>query len=159
MQKIAGWFAAAGLAASFVVHLLTIGRVDILDSFPLVWALHVLIFPPFVLFVLTIVRTQSKPATWQDLLGLTPPWASLALKVLTYYAVVNFLLFMFLHEGDPTLKDGLYSLSYKGKFIRWISEDEYHAARAMTLRGFSGHWMVFFAAPALYFLTRKESKA
>ena len=38
---------------------------------------------------------------------------------------------------------------------REISEAEYRQHQVRALRGFSGHWLLFFALPALFFLHLK----
>ncbi|MGO4703257.1 hypothetical protein [Dyella sp. 2RAB6] len=39
-----------------------------------------------------------------------------------------------------------------GQLIREISATEYAGFKAEEVRGFSGHWMVFYFVPAAYFL-------
>ena len=39
-----------------------------------------------------------------------------------------------------------FELTSHGHFIRAISEEEYHRYRGWEIRGFSGHWMVFYSA-------------
>jgi hypothetical protein len=69
-----------------------------------------------------------------------------------YYAIVNFLVFMFSDPGTPAIKDGQYYLHTHGQWIRNITEQEYHHYKAATIRGFSGHWVAFYglAAAVLY---------
>jgi hypothetical protein len=44
-----------------------------------------------------------------------------------------------------------------GKLIREITATQFAAFKANEVRGFSGHWMVFYFVPAAYFLFWKPS--
>jgi hypothetical protein len=48
-------------------------------------------------------------------------------------------------EGSPDIIDGKYVLENHGTLIRELSEVEYFKLRANEIRGFSGHWMVFYS--------------
>lgn len=54
--------------------------------------------------------------------------------------------------GSPEIQDGQYILQNHGKLIRTITEQEYHHYKANEVRGFSGHWLIFygFSAALLY---------
>ncbi|HEY1683198.1 MAG TPA: hypothetical protein VGG19_00420 [Tepidisphaeraceae bacterium] len=63
------------------------------------------------------------------------------------YAIINFAVFIFLvRAGSPTIEKGRYIIEDHGKFVRQISEQEYHRYQNYEARGFSGHWMFFYAA-------------
>ena len=73
--------------------------------------------------------------------------------VIFVYAIVNFMLFMVATEGgSPTIQDGKYLLLNHGELIREISLEEYSAFKANEVRGFSGHWLVFYYVAAACFL-------
>lgn len=59
---------------------------------------------------------------------------------------------IFSEGGGPHIVDGKYVLQNHGNIIREITMEEYDAFQANELRGFSGHWMAFyaFAAGILY---------
>jgi len=113
--------AAAGLCISLYVHLLT------LMDMPMpwggsVWFLHVGIFVvwiPAVLVSQRVVRRASQKDFWKIALSGCPPWMRTAGYVLFVYAILNFLYFMFFLEHGKT--------------------DE-----GSTIRGFSGHWLIFY---------------
>jgi hypothetical protein len=65
--------------------------------------------------------------------------------LLFVYAVVNFALFFLQVSGTPSVRGSQYIVNNHGH-VREISEEEYHHLRAMEIRGFSGHWMVFYWA-------------
>ena len=63
------------------------------------------------------------------------------------YAIINFGIFMFLMiEGGPqAMEDGTYAISNHGRFVRYITESEFHKYQGCEARGFSGHWMAFYS--------------
>jgi hypothetical protein len=61
--------------------------------------------------------------------------------------------------GSPTIQDGKYLLLDHGKLIREITAGEYAAFRANQVRGFSGHWLIFYFVPAAYFLGWKSNNS
>jgi hypothetical protein len=73
------------------------------------------------------------------------------------YAILNFLIFMKLTEGgNPSIQDGKYVLLNHGTLIREITQAEYHSFCANEVRGFSGHWLVFYFMPFAYFMLRNK---
>ena len=85
-----------------------------------------------------------------------PRWQQYAVKGLFAYALINFALFFYRSSGGtPEERDGKYVLQNHGTVIRELSADEYERHSAYVVRGFSGHWMVFYLIPALYFRPRK----
>ena len=81
-----------------------------------------------------------------------PAWSWPLIYAAGIYAALNFALFNYNSEGgSPDIRDGHYVLHDHGKIIRELSEDEYHIQKAYVARGFSGHWMLFYLMPALYF--------
>ena len=62
------------------------------------------------------------------------------------------------HGGGPEVRDGQYLLTSHGAVLRVLTEEQYHWYRALVVRGFSGHWMLFSLVPALFWL-RESSTA
>jgi hypothetical protein len=62
------------------------------------------------------------------------------------------MLFMTSQIGSPSIKDGQYILENHGTFIKILTEAEYNHFQANIVRGFSGHWLLFysFVATLLY---------
>jgi hypothetical protein len=94
---------------------------------------------------------------WGKFFAPMPIWARYVVKAFFAYALINFALFFFLSKGGvPEVREGKYVLHNHGDVIRELSEDEYELQKAYVVRGFSGHWMVFYLIPALYFWYRKD---
>jgi hypothetical protein len=73
--------------------------------------------------------------------------------------MVNFFIFGLGANGSPEIKNDKYVLSNHGQIVKELSKDEYDVASAQSLRGFSGHWIIFyFYFTAVAFLQVKEQK-
>ena len=142
---------AFGLIASAAVHVSTFVGVDPLDVFPQVWIFHLGIF---VVLIPAIILGNRAPRhdnlSGQGLFDMAPRWVRVLTTTLFIYAMVNFALFVVLmREGGAQREpDGSFVVAYKGDVIRKIGEDEFHRLQAYKARGFSGHWMMFYAVGA-----------
>lgn len=85
---------------------------------------------------------------------MAPGWMYVLALLSFFYAFVNFFLFMM--DGDSmataAIRNGQFILESRGQFIRNITEVEYYHYKAAMVRGFSGHWMLFYgwATAGLY---------
>ena len=158
MTRLLGIVALIGFACALFVHLLTFSEVEIELQMPKVWFLHVGIFIVFLPFIISIRDNFGTNPTHKELLSILPVWANLLVALTFAYAFVNFALFVLRSEGgSPDMRDGVYVLQSHGKFIRELSLAEFKAQQAYVVRGFSGHWLVFYLTPCLYFLFKGQS--
>jgi hypothetical protein len=153
MNQFWAVIAAFGLCTSLIVHLLTYKSVDVFDLYPDAWLLHV---GGLVVMFAAAVSLRNKyggSLTYQEIpKAALPAWAWRMTYAAGIYTVVNFALFLYNVEGgSPDIRDGRYVLANHGKIIRELTEDEYHIQRVYVARGFSGHWILFYLLPALYF--------
>jgi hypothetical protein len=58
-------------------------------------------------------------------------------------------------EGVVREQPSGYSIVDHGKFIREISEAEFHEAQAMKSRGFSAGWLLFYGLSSLFWVFRQ----
>jgi hypothetical protein len=94
-----------------------------------VWALHIGIFVvwlPTVLVAYRLTRGAKRKDFWKVALIGCPKWMRQALYVVFGYAILNFVFFFVTTVNQPQLKGG--------------------APPPEVVRGFSGHWMVFYGA-------------
>jgi hypothetical protein len=119
--------AATGFVLSVAAHIFgLLGKMPPGGS--LVMGLHAGIFVvwlPTVLVANRVARGINRKDFWKVVLAGSPPWMRYALYGLFAYAVCNFVLFILTAGGNN------------------------HASKAVTpetIRGFSGHWMVFYGA-------------
>jgi hypothetical protein len=152
-RRIIAIIAFAGFASSLFVHLATFFGIDAGGRVPCVWGLHVLLFPlAFLMIYSAPPRGFKSRASWDDLAASMPRWAKKAVGIFFAYALINFIIFLFLAGGDvPIVQDGKYILKRHGKIIQELTKEKYTWQNAYILRGFSGHWMFFYLVPALYF--------
>jgi hypothetical protein len=156
VHRLLGILSAISFTLALVVHGLTFAHIDIMETIPAVWVLHVGIFVVFVPLVFSARRLSGADQKYRDFQSLFPEWANTLITVVFIYAIVNFVVFMFLsHGGVPAIRDGQFILHSHGKLVRVLTEKEYHVQRAYVVRGFSGHWLVFYLVPALFFLFGK----
>jgi hypothetical protein len=118
---------AIGLALSVVAHLTALAGVE-LPGGQLVWSLHMGIFVVWVPTVLVSIRTTryaNKRDFWKVALSGCPVWMKRAFYAFFAYGILNFILFA-VTTGSGPLPAG--------------------DAAPSVVRGFSGHWMIFYAA-------------
>lgn len=127
---------AGGLALSIGAHLMALAGVAIPGG-RLVWALHIGIFVvwlPAVLISMQTTRFAHRKDFWKVALAGCPPWMRRAGYVLFGYAILNFVVFVSSTGSQPKQPTG--------------------DAPPSVVRGFSGHWMVFYGAAFAIFYSR-----
>ncbi len=158
MSRLLGIVALIGFCFALAVHLLTFSQFDIESQIPKFWLLHVGIFAVFLPFVVSIRHNFGTTPIHRELLSILPVWANSLLALTFAYAVVNFALFFLRSEGgSPGIRDGAYVLQSHGQLIRELSLAEFKVQQAYVVRGFSGHWLVFYLTPCLYFLCKRRN--
>ncbi len=154
MRRFFSIFALIGFFSSLFVHLSTFFGIDLSKHVPWVWVLHLGVFVIFIPMVF-VQGLGSRKDFWRKIFAAIPRWARYTIKAFFAYALINFALFFFLSEGGvPDVREGKYVLHNHGQVIRELSENEYELQKAYVLRGFSGHWMVFYLVPAIVFWYR-----
>ncbi len=140
-----GWLAWLGLAVSLAVHLSTFFPGGASTQWPGWFALHVGVFVVFFPAMLAVARRGlQRDFRWFQGKGLS------LLVVAFLYALVNFGLFIArAGDGSPATVDGRRVLQRKGTVLRELSESEYAYRQRLIVRGFSGHWMLFYLFSAL----------
>jgi hypothetical protein len=155
-----GTLALAGFVLSLVVHVSAALGVDVAARFPGVWLLHVGIFVVFLPLVIVLRRDFGAKPSLKQIGATLPRWLIVVGALIIVYAFANFLAFMMGSEGgSPGMEDGKYVLLNHGTLIRELTAAEYVRFQANIVRGFSGHWLVFFYLPAAYFLGRKSGSS
>jgi hypothetical protein len=137
-------YGALGLTISAIVHFSTYFGHALDPHNPLFWALHIGIFPLFFAFVLRLgvwqgvkrglFGLQRRRLLWRELLVYFPPWVPALVVLLFVYAAANF--FLSMRHLPPTGATPVLPNT---------------PAALYTTRAFSGHWLIFYASPALFF--------
>lgn len=117
---------AIGFVLSAAAHVLALTGIVPLDG-RIVMLLHIGIFVvwiPTVLVVNRATKGANRKDFWKIALSGCPSWMRYAVYGLFCYAALNFLIFISSTMHGPRSKE----------------------ITAETIRGFSGHWMIFYAA-------------
>lgn len=147
------FFAVFCWLCGVTVHALAFSGMDVEERFPLVWLMHGCVFVVFIPALINqmlkpemreLQRTRKSLAVFKVMFRGVPVWLLVLTGAGLVYAFVNFMLFMKAMPGTPSFRDGQYILQSHGTILQTITETEYHAAKAQTIRGFSGHWIAFF---------------
>jgi hypothetical protein len=82
-----------------------------------------------------------------------PTWIKVVCVLCFAYTALNFvLLFVNMEGGAPGNEGNHYYLHIHGKKVRDLTADQFHQMEAYEVRGFSGHWMLFYLISAVFFL-------
>lgn len=156
LRYAVGMLALAGFLLSLAAHVAALSGIDVAGAVPAVWSLHAGLFAVFIPFVLSTRQALAGNVPLRELAKGVPPWVAVLGGALFAYALLNFLLFLLHTEGgSASAEGGKYLLKDHGRLIREITATEFAAFRANEVRGFSGHWLVFYFVPAAYFLCWK----
>ncbi len=157
------YLATVGLVASAVAHLATFLGVNPRRTVPGIMVLGILIFVVWVPMVFMSRKACARNNRWSLLDVITrhaPLWMKVLSVALGAYAFFNFFFTVFVlnQEGVPSTSLGPKALVSHGKVIRRLSDEEYEKHQAYSVRGDSGHWMVFYAVgmTVLYSLTKED---
>jgi len=152
--------AFVGFIASLVVHLGTYFADYARSDHQIVFVLHGLCLAMCFLmlpFTRRMEKLWGRRATFDKDYGGRK--GRRIINVVGAYALINFALFLGISVANGQMrvweKDGVYHARGWKSADREISEAEYRQHKVRVLRGFSGHWMLFFALPALFFLQLK----
>ena len=129
--------ALIGFIVSTIVHIAALMGTKI---FPEAEILHVGIFVVFFPAILSTIRVQklrmNRSDVWKLLLLGCPSWMKKVTYVLFSYAIVNFIIFAILPKGSP--QNGSMPVE--------------------VIRGFSGHWIIFYWASFAILYSRIKTK-
>jgi hypothetical protein len=121
--------AACGLALSMGAHFMALAGRPIPGG-KLVWSLHAGVFVVWIPAVLTSLQTTryaNRKDFWKVALAGCPAWMRRAGYILFGYAIFNFAMFMATTAHQP-------------------KQQTAGDAPPAVIRGFSGHWMIFYGA-------------
>ncbi len=158
MKKVLFYFALSGWTLALIVHLISLADIDISGKIPYVWILHIGIFVVWIPVVFDLIKNeelkdykQSSVLNRMNPIGYfkiifkeTPTWIIIIAICGFVYASINFSLFMTSQIGTPDISEGQYILHNHGQLIQTLTEQEYHHYKANEVRGFSGHWILFY---------------
>jgi hypothetical protein len=172
MKKIF-FVALTGWTLSLLVHCLSLADIDVAETVPFVWLLHIGCLVVWIVVTNHMRKNEelrwfqkgdflerfNPSAYWRVVFKATPTWMTNILIGSFFYAALNFMSSMTL--GAPSSENGNYTLQSHGRVVKTLTEQEYHHYMANQVRAFSGHWICFywFAIAVLFKfsgLTEKE---
>lgn len=121
--------AACGLALSIAAHIMALAGIPIPGGSH-VWLLHIGIFIvwiPAVLVSVQMTRHSRRKDHLKVVLAGCPVWVRRGFPILFGYVIINFFWFMVATADQP-------------------KQPQSPATSLSDVRGFSGHWMMFYAA-------------
>lgn len=156
--------ALALFGIAFMIHVLSVVNVPVQEYIPFVWGLHLGVFVVFFPAIIFLIidsggfdnkQTRSERAAKNrkkilKLFQTAPRWLSVLVVVVFIYAIMNMFLFMSSQLGGPDIINGEI-------ILKKIDKAEYLFYRTNELRGFSGHWLVFFGISALTLYTDRKT--
>jgi hypothetical protein len=165
-KRVVGLIALVGLVASVAVHLSTFLGGPFAARVDKVYPLHIGIFPLFFALVFALraemkgMNGMEKAELKRRLLGSVPHWGKVLFVFAFLYTPVNFFSTMAQTGGASAQQcRGEYVLTSHGRTVRKVTREEAMQHEMLMARGFSGHWMMFYLLPTLYFLARREPAA
>lgn len=171
MRAVGLPLSATVLVLSALAHILTfVPGVPI--SMDDTWPLHVWAMAAFALLIFDGIRFQRRARrregeslftfwsrssrdgqrSFGRLVEMMPLPVVVVVVALVAYTFINFFAFGLGVRGTAAEEDGRYYLHDHGTRLRDLSRAEYVRYRALEVRGFSGHWMLFSAIPTVYFV-------
>lgn len=136
---------------AIVINILTIFNIDVADSFPFVWILHLGIFAIILPIILSQAGSKNDKATRQkfNLIAVfkgAPIWIPILAIGGIVCAIIGLIFFMESSIDGTVAFDTEtgYYLHNRGKFIKNITEEQYHIYNAEILQGFSTVWIWFY---------------
>ena len=138
------------------IHVASIYGIDTEAQVPAVWVFHI---GAIVAIWLAFAFGLPKGRSWKTLSSafvLVPIWARVLIVAALINCLVNFALVLpQTDSGLPEQRGGRYVFNNHG-VIRDVSEAEYHAKRALIVRGFSSVWFYLYLVSSLYLLTARR---
>jgi hypothetical protein len=155
------------------IHISTFFNVNLLHSCPWLWVLHGIAI--FFFFAMAISagrgmrglrgaeRRQAQKIFWKSMMGRMPIAGRWLMSAVFTYAIINFVLFI-VHtsSASPSLsyfeEGGKYYAEAKYSPAKQCSKEEFDEYDRWLLRCFSGHWMILFLVPSLYYLSPRPRR-
>lgn len=160
-SKLAGIAALAGFCTTLFIHVRTILHLSIPTElsagFPLPFPLFVGVMLVFGPMILDAGDGKLGRVSNSRLVAGMPTWARVAIGVCAVYVAINFVWFMVGHGYKVHVSDGK-AVAYASGTSRTLTDQEYRDYLEWQARMWSGHLLIFYLAPAFYFLCGPGSK-
>jgi hypothetical protein len=150
------WWSFIGLALVLLLQLATFFPfpMEFDRMFGIIWILGIAMFVP--LFLVFPLMWQSLISNPLATLRAIPIWAgAIAIIAFVYGAHSNeTVISLAINQGKPTVQNGQFVLTTKGKPPEVISDHEYYELNRRWIRGWTGFQVFIYTVLSLYFLVR-----
>lgn len=170
-RRIFFYIALTGFALAVIIHTTALSGYPLSMDTPLMPLLHIGIF---VVFIPAVIDSGYRRRAWQMeqrkagkplkkapgeiIFEHTPQWLYVIVRLLTFYVVINFVLFAKnTGGGGPHIYNDQYAIVNHGELIRYVDKSEYISLKANEVRGFSGHWLLFYLAAAAMLCPKRDT--
>lgn len=159
--KLAGIVSVAGFSAALCVHVRTVLHLPVpAEAWP-GCPLSFLLFAGAFLVFMPMVRDASDGriggVSNSRIVAGMPTWAPIAIGVCAVYVAVNFGWCIVFH-GEKVHMSGGRAIAYVSGASHVLSDGDYRDYLEWQMRMWSGHSLIFYLVPALYFLCGPGAK-
>lgn len=146
--------AVMGVVLSMAISVLTFSTVDVPGVFPSAWWLHLVCLTLMAVIAVTAERAKipggfRKLKLWDYIPPMTRRLKIIAVAVVGYAMVIQFLMPADAHSNGPSVINGQKVLESHGRIVRQLSDAEYIRYRNYEIRAFASWWMIFFEIEVL----------
>lgn len=152
MIRALSYIALLGLVLSLIIQGAALVQINLADTWPELWALHLGALLVFVLFIWhSRSLTTARKAYWSNLLKPMPRGTSKLIGLAFIYLLFNFGCLLYQHWQGPLMQQGssYWQLTEQGRQL--LSAEQIGDLKLQEIRLFSGHWLFFYLLPYLYF--------
>ncbi|GAB3252879.1 hypothetical protein [Chitinimonas naiadis] len=158
MDRLIAGCALGAFLLALLVHILALCGIDISAQLPFVWLLKFGIFAVFVPLIEATTASAGTNTLAAHPLAHCPLRARLGMACIVAYAFINFLICEARSpNGTLIVSSGGYTLQGNHGEEKEMTATEYRHYRANEIRSASGHWLVFYSLPFVFFLYRRRT--
>jgi hypothetical protein len=143
--------ATLGFVASAALHLATFTALVAPPGDGLALGLFAGAFVPLVAMLIRLRKAPAGPARWRSVVALVPPGIRTLLVGVVLYTLMNLVLSLSLTGGTTTEAVGDKRYLVEAGRREEISREEYDVHRRITVRLLTGHLLLFYLVPLIYF--------
>ena len=151
MKNVFFYWSVTGLLCEFVLNFVALFfDLDLTENISYPWLFHLSIIVLIVFlknnkYILFQKEKLAYTKHYSSVFPNAPAWFVYTVLLSFPYFIINFILFAINTHGDPGIENGKYILSYQGKFLKAISENEYHHFKAVRLGLITAPFIVIYS--------------
>lgn len=143
--------ATLGFVASALLHLVTFTTLVPPPRDGVALALFGGAFVPLIAMLIRLRAAPVGPARWRAVVALVPSGIRTLIVGVVLYTLMNLVLSLLLTGGTTTEAVGEKRYLVEAGHREEISQEEYDLHRRLTIRLLTGHLLLFYLVPLIYF--------